>query len=59
MVSKSKAVVNNVEDRFEKEVVKIDSSSIGCLEFLNDGSLLAVGCESGVIKVVSVAQGKE
>jgi hypothetical protein len=48
--------VVKVEDRFREELVKVDPSSIESMEYLSDASLLAVGCGSGVIKVLSVAQ---
>lgn len=47
-----------VPDLFNEKIIKIDESSIETLEFLNDGSLLAIGLSNGNTKVLSVAQGK-
>ena len=55
--NKKKEILLNVEDKFKENVIKVDASSIESLEFLSDDSLLAVGCGSGVTKVVSLAQG--
>jgi hypothetical protein len=46
-----------VPNLFKEEFIKIDNSSIESLEFLNDGSLMAIGCGNGNIKIFSVAQG--
>jgi hypothetical protein len=51
-----KSLLVKVDDKFKEEIIKIDASSVESLEFLNDASLLAVGCGSGVVKIVSVAQ---
>lgn len=53
----AKELLVTVPNLFKEEIIKIDDSSIDSLEFLNDGSLMAIGCGNGSIKVLSIAQG--
>lgn len=53
----AKESVVPLTDHFSESKLTVDEASIECMEFLNDGTYLAVGCGSGITKIVSTAQG--
>jgi hypothetical protein len=55
-IAKQKLLVT-VPDNFKERVVQIDESAIESLEYLSEGTLLAIGCQSGWTKIFAPTQG--